>query len=66
VTASDTYLDVLRRAITQVALSNHDADGIILHPRDWERIELTKETGTGISSGMYIFANPKLQSGPQL
>jgi HK97 family phage major capsid protein len=66
VTASDSYIDVLRRAVTQVQLSFFEPDGIVLHPRDWEVIELTKETGTGISSGMYIYANPRVQSGPQL
>ena len=65
-TSTDTYIDVLRRAITQVQLSEFEADGIVLHPRDWEAIELTKETGTGISSGMYVYANPRVQSGPQL
>ena len=66
VTASDTYIDVLRRAITQVQLSYFEPDGIIVHPSDWETIELTKESGTGISSGMYVYANPRVQSAPQL
>lgn len=66
VTASDTYIDTLRRAITQVQLSYFEPDGIIVHPSDWETIELTKETGSGISSGMYIFANPTTQVGPRL
>ena len=65
-TSSDTYIDVLRRAITQVQLSYFEPDGIIVHPSDWENIELTKESGTGISSGMYIYANPRVQSAPQL
>ena len=66
VTASDTYIDVLRRAITQVQTSELEPTGIVLNPQDWEVIELTKETGTGISSGMYVFANPTTLAGPRL
>ena len=58
VTASDTYIDTLRRAMTQVSDSEFEADGIVLNPHDWETIQLTKETGSGISSGAYIFSNP--------
>jgi len=65
-TSTDTYVDVVRRAITQVELSYFEADAIIMHPRDWETIELTKETGTGISSGMYVFTNPRNRATPTL
>jgi HK97 family phage major capsid protein len=57
-TSTDTYIDVIRHAITQVRMAELDADGIILNPKDWEKIELVKETGSGISSGAYVFANP--------
>ena len=55
--ASDTYIDVIRRAITQVQLSQLEPSGIVLHPRDWEVIQLTKTTGTALN-GQYIFSNP--------
>jgi len=56
---TDTFIDILRRAITQVQLSFFEPSGIILHPRDWETIQLTKTTGTALN-GTYIFANPHL------
>ena len=40
----DTKIDTIRRAITQVRLSQYRATGIVLHPDDWEEIELTKTT----------------------
>lgn len=57
-TASDTFIDVIRRGITQLQLnSNLAPDGIILNPRDWETIQLTKTTGTALN-GTYIFSTP--------
>lgn len=49
-----TKLDVLRRSITQVRLSEYRADAVILHPGDWEEIELTKT-----DEGAYVWANPQ-------
>lgn len=57
----DTKIDALRRSLTQVMLSNYMADGIVLHPADWEDIELTKGT-----DDRYVFANPTQLAGPQL
>jgi len=57
----DTKIDTLRRAMTQVRLAQYRATGIILHPTDWEDIELTKTT-----DGAYIFANPQGLAGPRL
>jgi HK97 family phage major capsid protein len=37
-------LDVLRKAITQLQLAYHVPTGIVLHPTDWEGIELQKNT----------------------
>lgn len=50
----DTKLDTIRRAITQVRLSQYRSTGIVMHPNDWEEIELTKT-----DDGAYIFANPQ-------
>jgi HK97 family phage major capsid protein len=57
----DTKIDCLRRALTQVALSEYRADAIVLHPADWEDIELQKA-----SDGHYILANPVTMAGPTL
>lgn len=59
--ASDTYIDTIRRAMTQVRLSEYRATGIVMHPADWEAIELTKD-----DNGGYIFANPQSLAGPTL
>src|SRR5439155_25872626 len=64
---SDTYIDTLRKAIGQVyRVSQFAASGIVLNPDDWQTIQLTKESGTGISSGQYIFSNPQAAGVPQL
>jgi HK97 family phage major capsid protein len=39
----DTYIDVLRRSITRIMLAEYEATGIVCHPNDWEKIELTKD-----------------------
>lgn len=51
--ASEQTLDVLRLAILQAELALLPADAIVMHPTDWAKIELTKD-----SQGRYIFANP--------
>lgn len=58
---NETIIDKLRKAITQVQLSEYEASGIVLHPLDWEAIELQKD-----SQLRYIWANPKVQGGPSL
>ena len=45
----DTPYDVIRKAITELALSDHVATGVILNPADWEAIELAKD-----SVGQYL------------
>jgi HK97 family phage major capsid protein len=57
----DTYIDTLRRAITQAALSEYMADTIVINTADWEEIELTKAT-----DGQYVWTNPALGNSPQL
>jgi HK97 family phage major capsid protein len=65
--ASDTLIDVISHAMEQVYDdSNLEADGIILNPQDWESIRLIKQTGSGISSGQYIFSDPHLAGVPTL
>lgn len=56
-----TKLDWLRRAITQLQLSEYDAEFIVLNPADWEAIELLKAT-----DNQYIIANPQSLIGPTI
>lgn len=48
---NDTYLDAIRRAATRVWLANYEATGVVVHPFDWERMELTKD-----ANGNYVAA----------
>lgn len=57
----ETMIDTLRLALLQASLAEYPADGIVLHPTDWARIELTKD-----GEFRYIFANVMQLAGPQL
>lgn len=39
----DHYVDAIRRAATRVWMANYEATGVVVHPFDWERMELTKD-----------------------
>lgn len=47
----DTKGDAIRRAATLAYLAYYPPTGVVLHPNDWEDIELTKNT-----NGTYLFA----------
>jgi HK97 family phage major capsid protein len=47
----DTKADALRRAATLSFLAYYEPSGIVLHPNDWEDIELTKDV-----NGQYLVA----------
>ena len=49
--AQDTYVDAARRAMTRVMLAEYEATGLVVHPYDWERMELTKD-----DNGQYVVA----------
>lgn len=52
VPANESYVDAIRRAATRVVLAEYEPTGIVVHPYDWERMELTKATdGTYIVAG---------------
>lgn len=57
----ETMIDTLRLALLQASLAEYPADGIVLHPTDWARIELTKD-----GEFRYVFANVMQLAGPQL
>lgn len=59
--ANETMIDVLRLAILQASLAEYPADGIVLHPTDWARIELLKD-----GEQRYLFANVMQLAGPSL
>ena len=48
---ADTKADAIRRAATLAYLAYYEPTGIVLHPSDWEDIELTKD-----SNGQYLVA----------
>lgn len=47
----DTMADALRRAATLSFLAYYEPTGIVMHPNDWEAIELTKDL-----NGQYLVA----------
>jgi HK97 family phage major capsid protein len=59
--ASMQAIDVLRLAVLQVVLAEYPANGFVLNPIDWARIELTKD-----NEGRYIIANPQNGTQPLL
>lgn len=63
--SGDTPIDSIRHALTQVQLSDFYPDAVILHPTDWEAIDLVKTTGTA-SSGEYVVGQPRVASPPML
>jgi len=48
---ADTKADALRRAATLAYLAYYEPTGIVMHPSDWEEIELTKD-----ANGQYLIA----------
>jgi HK97 family phage major capsid protein len=47
----DTKADAIRRAATLAFLAYYEPSGIVMHPNDWEDIELTKDV-----NGQYLVA----------
>jgi hypothetical protein len=43
-TSPESMPDALRRAATRVILAYYDPTGYVMHPYDWENVELTKTT----------------------
>lgn len=43
VKAHDTFIDAVRRAATRVMLAYFSPTGVVVHPFDWETMELTKD-----------------------
>ncbi len=49
--AGDKSADAIRRAATRVLLAYYEPTGVVLHPYDWEEIELDKDT-----QGRYLYS----------
>lgn len=47
--AGETKVDAMRRAATRVILAYYEATGFVIHPYDWEDVELQKDT-----TGQYV------------
>lgn len=50
--ATDKSADAIRRAATRVMLAYYEPTGVVLHPLDWEEIELDKDT-----QGRYLYTS---------
>lgn len=59
--AGATAIDVLRLAFLQGELALLPADAAVLHPQDWAKIELLKDT-----EGRYLIGNPQGSLSPSL
>lgn len=58
---TETNIDVIRLAMLQSELAEYPATGTVMHPIDWARIELLKD-----STGQYIIGNPQGSIAPTL
>lgn len=64
--SGDTYIDKINHAASQIEDVLHEADGIILHPRDWRAIQLVKEESGGSNTGAYLLGGPAGTADPVL
>lgn len=51
---TETGIDNIRLAMLQATLAEYPSSGIVMHPSDWARIELLKDT-----TGRYLIGNPQ-------
>lgn len=58
---TETMFDQIRLALLQATLAEFPATGIVLHPSDWARAELTKD-----ADGRYIIGNPQDGAQPRM
>jgi HK97 family phage major capsid protein len=79
VESTDTRIDAIRRAATRVMLAYYEPTGVVVHPFDWERMELTKDANnnyvmaTSVAVGaqkqvwqMPVVASPAMVEGTAL
>lgn len=58
---STNLLTTLRKSITNLQEDSLTPDGFVLHPADWERVELAADT-----AGQFIAGSPATQAGPPI
>jgi HK97 family phage major capsid protein len=58
---TETNIDMIRLAFLQAELAEFPSTGVVMHPIDWTRIELLKDT-----TGQYIIGNPQGAIAPTL
>lgn len=58
---ADTKIDTIRKAMTQLQISEFSASGLVVSPSDWEAIELLKD-----AESRYLWANPRALGGPTM
>lgn len=64
--AGDYYSDTIRRALTLVMLAYYESTGVVLHPFDWEHMELEKDnfgryvlvTNVAVGAQKQVWQNP--------
>lgn len=64
--AGDYYSDSVRRALTLVMLAYYESTGVVLHPFDWEAMELEKDlygryilvTSVAVGAQKQVWQNP--------
>jgi HK97 family phage major capsid protein len=64
--SGDTKIDKIRHALLQVTLSKYLPTAIVLAPKDWHDIELTKTEEGGANKGAYLLSNPAMATDPRL
>lgn len=64
--ASDTYIDKLNHAISQIEDVNLYPSGIVLAPSDWRKIQLIKEENGSANTGPYLLGGPAGNATPML
>ena len=61
--ATDGMLIAVRKAITKAQVAGYDPDGIVMHPVDWEGVELTRDT---VSGQFLMTKDPSSLAAPRL
>lgn len=60
----DTQIDKIANAIIQLEAANHVADGVIINPREWRRMNKIKDQSSGV--GNYVMGGPANMAAPTL
>jgi HK97 family phage major capsid protein len=58
---NQSIIDTILRAFTQISMSEYEANGIVLHPLDWQEVLLKKD-----NDGRYLFADPHGITAPRI